>query len=57
MSKFKIRHITKYTYEVPVRDSANQIMLYPIQDESQEVLQSQIVISHSLKSPMGLVFE
>jgi transglutaminase-like putative cysteine protease len=45
MSKFKIRHITKYTYEVPVRDSANQIMLYPIQDEFQEVLQSQIVIT------------
>ena len=45
MPKFKIRHVTKYTYEVPVRDSANQIMLYPISDEFQEVLQSQIVIS------------
>jgi transglutaminase-like putative cysteine protease len=45
MSKFKIRHITKYTYEVPVRDSANQIMLYPIHDEFQEVLQSTIVIT------------
>jgi transglutaminase-like putative cysteine protease len=45
MSKFKIRHITKYTYEVPVRDSANQIMLYPISDQFQEVLQSQIVIT------------
>ncbi len=45
MSKFKIRHITKYTYEVAVRDSANQIMLYPINDEYQEVLQSLIVIT------------
>ena len=37
MAKFKIRHITKYNYEVPVRDSANQIMLYPITDEYQEI--------------------
>jgi transglutaminase-like putative cysteine protease len=45
MSTFKIRHITKYTYEDSVRDSANQIMLYPVQDEFQEVLQHAIVIS------------
>lgn len=38
MAKFKIQHITKYTYEVPVRDSANQIMLYPIEDDYQEIL-------------------
>jgi transglutaminase-like putative cysteine protease len=37
MSKFNIRHITKYLYEVPVRDSANQIMLYPIKDDFQDV--------------------
>ncbi len=45
MSKFKIRHITKYTYEDTVRDSANQIMLYPLKDQYQEVLQQQIVIT------------
>ncbi len=45
MSKFKIRHITKYMYEVPVRDSANQIILYPIKDVYQEVLQHSIQIS------------
>lgn len=45
MSKFKIRHITKYTYEDTVRDSANQIMLYPFQDAYQEVQQHQIIIS------------
>jgi transglutaminase-like putative cysteine protease len=45
MSKFKIRHITKYLYEVPVRDSANQIILYPIKDVYQEVLQHSIQIS------------
>src|SRR5688572_29677919 len=45
MSKFKIRHITKYTYEDTVRDSANQIMLFPLKDQYQEVLQQQIVIT------------
>ncbi len=45
MSKFKIRHITKYTYEDTVRDSANQIMLYPLKDQYQEVLQHNIVIT------------
>lgn len=45
MSKFKIRHITKYTYEDTVRDSANQIMLYPLKDQYQEVLQQDIIIT------------
>lgn len=45
MSKFKIQHITRYSYEVPVRDSANQIMLYPLKDEYQEVLQQSISIT------------
>jgi transglutaminase-like putative cysteine protease len=45
MSKFKIRHITKYVYETAVRDSANQIMLYPIKDANQTVLQQTITIS------------
>lgn len=45
MPKFKIRHITKYTYENTVRDSANQIMLYPIQDQYQDVLDQHIIIS------------
>jgi len=45
MSKFKIRHITKYTYETTVRDSANQIMLYPVKDVHQEVLQHSIQIT------------
>ena len=45
MPKFKIRHITKYTYENTVRDSANQIMLYPIRDQYQDVLDQHIIIS------------
>jgi transglutaminase-like putative cysteine protease len=45
MSKFKIRHTTKYSYEVPVRDSANQIMLYPLKDQFQEVPEQSIWIT------------
>ena len=45
MSKFKIRHITRYSYEDSVRDSANQIMLYPIQDDYQDTLEQSIIIS------------
>lgn len=45
MSRFKIRHITHYKYDEPVRESANQIMLYPIKDEYQDVLSHQIKIT------------
>ena len=45
MSKFKIRHKTTYTYETTVRDSANQIMLYPIKDTLQEVLEHSLLIT------------
>ncbi len=45
MSKFKIRHVTKYLYQVPVRDSANQFMLYPLKDAHQEVLHQTIKIT------------
>jgi transglutaminase-like putative cysteine protease len=45
MSKFKIQHITRYHYEEPVRDSANQIILYPIRDNFQDVLQHTVLIT------------
>jgi transglutaminase-like putative cysteine protease len=45
MPRFNIHHITKYLYEVPVRDSTNQIMLYPLKDEFQEVLRHELVIT------------
>lgn len=45
MPEFKIQHITKYTYDGPVRDSANQIILYPIKDDYQEVIKHEIKIS------------
>ncbi|HVV54500.1 MAG TPA: transglutaminase family protein [Mucilaginibacter sp.] len=45
MPEFKIEHITRYTYPGPVRDSANQIILYPIRDEYQDVIRQEIHIS------------
>jgi transglutaminase-like putative cysteine protease len=45
MAKFKIQHITRYTYEVPVRDSANQVMLYPISDDYQQIERQSLLIT------------
>jgi transglutaminase-like putative cysteine protease len=45
MPKFKIRHITRYIYDAPVRDSANQIMLYPLDDPHQKVLSHKVFIT------------
>jgi transglutaminase-like putative cysteine protease len=45
MPRFKIHHVTKYSYEAPVRDSANQIVLFPIHDEYQEVLKQELLIT------------
>jgi transglutaminase-like putative cysteine protease len=45
MPKFKIKHITKYSYTGLVRDSANQIILFPLNDEYQEVLKHDLKIS------------
>lgn len=45
MPKFKIKHLTQYTYQAPVRDSANQIILYPVNDEFQEVQTHELFIS------------
>jgi transglutaminase-like putative cysteine protease len=45
MPEFEIQHITRYIYDSPVRDSANQIILYPIHDEYQDVLKQEIIIT------------
>src|SRR5687767_3051535 len=45
MPKFIIHHVTKYTYESSVLDSANQLMLFPVKDNYQEVLKQEIHIT------------
>ena len=46
MSKYHIKHITRYSYPSPVIDSANQVMLFPIMDAQQEVTKHQLIITH-----------
>jgi len=45
MPEFEIQHITRYIYEGPERDSANQIILFPIKDEYQDVLKQELTIT------------
>ena len=45
MPRFKIHHLTKYSYDTPVRDSANQVMLFPVKDEFQELVRFELNIS------------
>ena len=45
MPRFIIHHVTRYTYPEPVRDSANQIMLYPLKDEYQSLQNQRIAIT------------
>lgn len=45
MPRFVIHHVTKYTYPEPVRDSANQVMLYPLKDLYQALQSQRITIT------------
>lgn len=49
MPTFFIKHLTQYTYSKPVIDGANQIMLYPINNEFQNVEAQKITISGNPK--------
>lgn len=45
MPIFKIHHITKYEYDRPVKESMNNIMVYPYQSAEQETLQLDLLIT------------
>jgi transglutaminase-like putative cysteine protease len=47
MPVFKIQHITRYEYDRPVIESANQIKIYPYARPDQETINHQLQISHS----------
>lgn len=47
MAVFKIVHVTKYQYNYPIKESINEIRLFPHHFENQEVLQYQILITHN----------
>lgn len=47
MPTFRIQHITKYEYDRPVKESVNEIMIFPYVANTQEILQHDMVISDS----------
>lgn len=47
MAIFKIVHITKYKYNWSIKESINEIRLYPHNFANQDVLQHQLTISHN----------
>ena len=47
MALFKIVHITKYQYNWPIKESINEIRLFPHHFDNQEVLQFQLLITNN----------
>lgn len=45
MPTFRIVHVTRYDYDRPVRESLNEIRIYPYPSSTQEVLQHDLVIT------------
>lgn len=45
MATFKIVHITKYQYNFPIKESINEVRLFPQNFDNQEVLQHQLLIT------------
>ncbi len=45
MPVFNIHHITKYEYDRPVKESVNEIIIYPFTDFTQETLHHQVNIT------------
>lgn len=47
MAVFKIIHITKYQYNRPIKESINEIRLFPHNFKNQDVLQHELLISNN----------
>lgn len=45
MPVFNIHHVTKYEYDRPVKESVNEIRIYPVLDNEQELLYHQINVT------------
>jgi transglutaminase-like putative cysteine protease len=45
MSSYKIKHLTRYAYAAPVIDCANQLMIYPLEDDRLEIKNQVVTIS------------
>lgn len=47
MPIFKIYHVTKYNYNRPVKESMNEIKIFPFQCPEQEILQHELLITNN----------
>ncbi|MCR8668869.1 transglutaminase family protein [Aestuariibaculum sp. M13] len=47
MANYFIKHLTKYSYDSPVIDAANQLRLHPINDDFQQVNSHYLVITNN----------
>lgn len=47
MPTFRIHHITKYEYDRPVKESMNEVKIFPCNDDKQEVLSQELVITNN----------
>jgi transglutaminase-like putative cysteine protease len=45
MPIFRILHVTRYEYDRPVKESLNEVRIYPFPSQDQEVLQHDLVIT------------
>ncbi len=45
MPVFQIHHVTKYTYNRPVKESVNQLRIYPVASGQQDILQHEVTIT------------
>jgi transglutaminase-like putative cysteine protease len=45
MPFYKIKHLTRYSYAAPVIDCANQLMIYPLEDERLTVQRHEVAVS------------
>lgn len=45
MPVFKIHHVTKYVYDRPIKDSINEIKIFPYKESTQEILQQDLTIT------------
>lgn len=46
MPFYKIKHLTRYAYAAPVIDCANQLMIYPLEDDRLTVQRQDVAISY-----------
>ncbi len=54
MPSFSIQHITRYKYDRPVRDSVNQVRIFPVEDQNQKLVSSELQITGEPRIEIGV---